>query len=183
MQPLCFPRRWDRRRSICMPKTSTCGRASTVCTPSCSPSSGATFASGDLFLFLNRRLDRIKLIHWDRDGLVIWMKRLESGTFQRPRACRRRPRRDGRDRSGAPAGGSRTGQREAPPALLARPGAHGVAELARTAAGRRCREKYLAKIQRKLALPPLALSQRTRYRRRHDRTRAKSRTTWQPAKH
>lgn len=41
--------------------------------------------SGDVFLFLNRRLDRIKLIHWDRDGLAIWMKRLESGTFQRPR--------------------------------------------------------------------------------------------------
>jgi transposase len=39
---------------------------------------------GDLFLFLNRRLDRIKLIHWDRDGLAIWMKRLERGTFQRP---------------------------------------------------------------------------------------------------
>ena len=41
--------------------------------------------SGDVFLFLNRRLDRIKLIHWDQDGLAIWMKRLESGTFQRPR--------------------------------------------------------------------------------------------------
>lgn len=41
---------------------------------------------GDLFLFLNRRLDRIKLIHWDGDGLVIWMKRLERGSFQRPRS-------------------------------------------------------------------------------------------------
>src|ERR1700687_3309471 len=32
---------------------------------------------GDLFLFLNRRLDRIKLMPWDTDGLVIWMKKLE----------------------------------------------------------------------------------------------------------
>jgi transposase len=40
---------------------------------------------GDLFLFLNRRLDRVKLMQWDRDGLLIVYKRLESGTFQRPR--------------------------------------------------------------------------------------------------
>ena len=46
---------------------------------------GRDIRSGDVFLFLNRRLDRIKLIHWDRDGLAIWMKRLERGTFQRPR--------------------------------------------------------------------------------------------------
>ena len=39
---------------------------------------------GDVFVFLNRRLDRIKLIHWDGDGLAIWMKRLERGTFQKP---------------------------------------------------------------------------------------------------
>jgi transposase len=46
---------------------------------------GRDIRTGDLFLFLNRRLDWIKLIHWDRDGLAIWMKRLERGTFQRPR--------------------------------------------------------------------------------------------------
>ena len=40
--------------------------------------------AGDLFLFLNRRLDRLKLMGWDRDGLLIVYKRLEVGTFQRP---------------------------------------------------------------------------------------------------
>jgi transposase len=43
--------------------------------------------SGHLFLFLNRRRDRIKLMWWDRDGLAIWMKRLEAGTFETPRAA------------------------------------------------------------------------------------------------
>ena len=38
--------------------------------------------AGHLFLFLNRRRDRIKILHFDRDGLVIGYKQLEVGTFQ-----------------------------------------------------------------------------------------------------
>ncbi len=38
---------------------------------------------GDLFVFINKRADRLKALWWDGDGLAIFMKRLERGTFQR----------------------------------------------------------------------------------------------------
>ncbi|THH34352.1 IS66 family insertion sequence element accessory protein TnpB [Neolewinella litorea] len=46
----------------------------------------AELLSGDVFIFLNKRRDRIKLLVWDRDGWVVWYKVLERGTFELPRA-------------------------------------------------------------------------------------------------
>jgi len=42
--------------------------------------------SGQLFVFTNKRADRIKLLYWDEDGFVILYKRLEAGAFRLPRA-------------------------------------------------------------------------------------------------
>jgi transposase len=38
--------------------------------------------SGHVYLFINRRRDRIKLLVWDRSGFWLLYKRLEEGTFQ-----------------------------------------------------------------------------------------------------
>jgi transposase len=40
--------------------------------------------NGGVFMFLNLRRNRIKLMYWDVDGIAIWMKRLEKNCFQRP---------------------------------------------------------------------------------------------------
>jgi transposase len=41
-------------------------------------------ASGHLFVFVNRRRDMLKVLHWDGSGVGIWFRQLERGTFQLP---------------------------------------------------------------------------------------------------
>jgi transposase len=42
--------------------------------------------SGTLFVFRNRRGDRIKVLYWAGDGFALWYRRPERGTFRFP-AC------------------------------------------------------------------------------------------------
>ncbi|UZS00043.1 IS66 family insertion sequence element accessory protein TnpB [Chondrinema litorale] len=43
---------------------------------------GQKIYSGDAFIFLGKRLDRLKVLVWEPSGFILYYKRLESGTFK-----------------------------------------------------------------------------------------------------
>ncbi|MCX7065810.1 MAG: IS66 family insertion sequence element accessory protein TnpB [Proteobacteria bacterium] len=45
---------------------------------------GADPLSGALYVFVNRRRDKVKLLYWERNGFCIWYKRLERERFSWP---------------------------------------------------------------------------------------------------
>jgi len=40
--------------------------------------------SGDVFVFIGKRGNQLRLLQWDGDGYALYIKRLEAGTFERP---------------------------------------------------------------------------------------------------
>ena len=64
----------------------TCANRSTPWPSWCGSNSQRDPLSGQLFVFRNKRADRVKLLYWDEDGFVIVYKRLEAGTFRFPAA-------------------------------------------------------------------------------------------------
>lgn len=47
---------------------------------------GQNAMSGDMFVFINKPRNRIKLLRWEPGGFVLFYKRLEKGTFEIPQA-------------------------------------------------------------------------------------------------
>jgi transposase len=47
---------------------------------------GVDVFSGHFFVFFTRRMDRVRIVYWDRDGIAMWTKRLEKGRYRVPTA-------------------------------------------------------------------------------------------------
>jgi transposase len=49
-----------------------------------SSSLGRDPSDGSVYLFINRRRDRLKMLVWEQGGFMLYYKRLEQGTFELP---------------------------------------------------------------------------------------------------
>jgi transposase len=47
---------------------------------------GHNVTDGSLFLFVNRKRDRVKALWWETGGLTLWYRRLEQGTVELPKS-------------------------------------------------------------------------------------------------
>jgi transposase len=48
---------------------------------------GLNVLNGDIFIFINKRRNQLKLLCWEKDGLCVYHKRLEKGTFELPKSA------------------------------------------------------------------------------------------------
>jgi transposase len=48
---------------------------------------GSDPMSGDVFVFLGKRGNQIRLLQWDTDGFALYIKKLERGTYQWPQGA------------------------------------------------------------------------------------------------
>lgn len=40
---------------------------------------------GKMFIFLNKKKNKLKVLYWDKDGFAIWYKSLQKGLFEYPK--------------------------------------------------------------------------------------------------
>jgi len=50
-------------------------------------SMGKDVLSGDVYVFIGKSRDKIKLLVWEKGGFVLYYKRLEAGTFHLPKSA------------------------------------------------------------------------------------------------
>lgn len=46
---------------------------------------GANPLNGNAYLFVSKEKNMMKILRWERDGFILYQKRLEQGTFELPR--------------------------------------------------------------------------------------------------